>query len=256
MSKRLKKSAESVRRGYKPAPKRKKRKAAKRPKRPSSSPPKKRKRRKAAKRRKRSSSKRAKWHTQPGRGRGFKFEVARHKVDRRGYDAAGKYWGKNSREMGKLYRVRVIDRATDLYSDSFVHAQTKTDAKAKVSAMMVRTVAQQPPRGPMHEPDPRREHLLERERHAISHSRPRRGKSQAFGGHGRHHDGPINLEGATDDELNAITMDGYAHSSYRQLAAMYLRSRAARLRGDIDTAMRLERDAEFVYDRLPAELRW
>ena len=227
----------------------KRRKAAKRKKRAPA-------KRKSPKRRKRSSSKHRKRSSSSSRGRGFKFEVSRVKVDRRGYDAAGKYWGKNSRDVGKLYRVRVIDKATDIYSDSFVHAQTQTEAKAKVSATMVRNVAQ-PARGPLHEPDPsRRQHLLERERHAIEHSRPRRGKSQAFGGHGRHHSGPINLEGATDDELNAIAMDGYAHSSYRQLASLYLRSRAARLRGDIDTAFRLERDADFVYEKLPTELRW
>jgi hypothetical protein len=208
--------------------------------------------------RKRSSSPRRlpKWHTQPGRGRGFKFEVTRVKVDRRGYDPSGKFWGKNSREAGKLYRVRVIDRATDLYSDSFVHAHTQTEAKAKVSATMVQSLA------PKH----------------ATHSSRTHGSfggiaSESFPGygpegvdmHGMHfgpetnasvHANTPNLQRMGDRALTKIVHDGRAHSTTRQLAALILRERGAAAVGDIDQQHRFQREAEYVYERAPSHLRW
>lgn len=232
--------------GSSPPKRKRKRKAAKRKARAP-------KRRKSSKRRKRSSSTRRR---SSSRGRGFKFECTRVKVDRRGYDSSGKFWGKNSREIGKLYRVRVIDRASDTYRDNFVHAHTQTEAKAKVSRAMVTGVdagafhssprsksslAEQVFGGRQHHAPHKRafEHYdemapttrgraLQRERHAISNG--------AF-------------YAMTDDELNEIFNDrarASVSSRDKRIAGLHLRARAMHQRGDTRAAAEYEREADQV----------
>jgi hypothetical protein len=129
-------------------------------KRKRASKPKRAPKRKAAKRqhakRKRSSAPRRRGGP-PKPGRGFKFEVARVKLNRQGYDARGAYYGANSGGL-KLYSVRVIDRATDLYTQTNVRARTAAEAKAEVMAGMMRAIDSSPAPKHLHAPKPKHAH--------------------------------------------------------------------------------------------------
>lgn len=114
--------------------------------------PPKRKRSSAPKRKRSSAPRRApaaRRRGPPKPGRGFKFEVSRVKLDRRGYDPRGKYFGANAGGL-KLYTVRVIDRATDIYTDAHVRARTVAEAKADVMANMMRSIGDAPAPAPKH----------------------------------------------------------------------------------------------------------
>jgi hypothetical protein len=66
----------------------------------------------------------------------------------------------------------------------------------------------------------------------------------------------INLEGLTDEELAIASKHPALHSDVAIMAGMTRTARAARLRGDIALALRLEAKAERLYDTLPKCLRW
>ena len=94
--------------------------------------------RKPATKRKRSAKRRNHGSTKPA-GHGFKFVVERIKLDRRGYDKRGRHY---AREPGmKLFQVKVIDKATDIYQDALVQARTMKAAKADVMASMMRSLS-------------------------------------------------------------------------------------------------------------------
>jgi len=198
-----------------PAPPRKRKRKA--PKRKHSSAPK--RKRKAPKRRKRSSApRRRSGGSKPGRG--FKFEVSRVKLNRGGYDPRGKYFGANTGGE-KLYEVRVIDRATDIYTDSHVRARTVSDAKAKVMANMMRSIGSSAPANPA----PRRPTVFDHyDRMAPTH-RQRLLERERGARRGAHAD------------LGA------------QIAQVSRAARAASERGDFAEAEALGREAEDLYQQ-------
>lgn len=73
---------------------------------------------------------------------------------------------------------------------------------------------------------------------------------------GQTHMRAINLEGSTDSELREIAAHPAIHADVRRMAEIYLKSRPARLAGNIALAMRLEAAADRLYDTLPNALRW
>lgn len=109
--------------------------ATKRKKKRAAHPPRKRKRATARAPKRRRAPRRT---APPKRGTGFRFEVSKVKLDRRGYDARGRYHGRVSGQ--RLYQVRVVNKITDLYHDALVHARTVADAKASVQEGMMRGV--------------------------------------------------------------------------------------------------------------------
>jgi hypothetical protein len=65
---------------------------------------------------------------------------------------------------------------------------------------------------------------------------------------------PINLDAATDRSLRRIRRD---HADPRhEIAGVMAEARKARVAGQIASAQSLERIAEHMIARLPAELRW
>lgn len=73
---------------------------------------------------------------------------------------------------------------------------------------------------------------------------------------GQTHMSAINLEGCTETELRAVHARPAVHADVRRMADIYLQSRAARLSGNIATAVRLEDAADRLYHTLPKSLRW
>jgi hypothetical protein len=186
----------------------------------------------------------------PRKARGsspLRMQTERVKLNRGGYDARGKYWGAGE----KLWRVSVIDVATDIYVDEHVRAPTQRDAKSKVTAHMMKALS-------LLEASGGRE-LSSGEKLFKAHHTPHRVSASERthdSGEGQWSHEPINLEGSTDTELLHLTRNRKAHPQLRELAGVFRNARDARLRGMIDSALQYEGRAQALYDKLPTHLRW
>lgn len=167
-------------------------------------------------------------------GTGIKINVERVRINRQGYDPRGQYWGVGQ----KLFRVQVVDKATDIYSDTHVRAATGREAKASVIASMMRSLdANTSPAGA--------EQMASLGKSAKRFAAPAPANHVA-----------INMEGETDSELEKLSRDRSAHPGQRELAHVFLDARRARLAGMIDSALHYEQRAERLYEALPPKLRW
>lgn len=177
----------------------------------------------------------------------LRMQTERVKLNRGGYDGRGKYWGVGE----KLWRVSVIDVATDIYVDEHVRAPTQRDAKSKVTAHMMTALSLQEAAGGRE--------LTSGEKLFKAHNTPHRVSASER----THNSGDmqwaheaINLEGSTDAELRTLSRNRKAHPQLRELAGVFIDARDARIRGMIDDATRYEDRAQALYDRLPTHLRW
>jgi hypothetical protein len=183
----------------------------------------------------------------------LRMQTERVKLNRGGYDSRGKYWGVGE----KLWRVSVIDPATDIYVDEHTRAPNQREAKAKVTAHMMRSLSLREAGGAELTAG-ERAFLPAARTHARAHALVRpTGRAQT---QRRYEDEPIpeaiNLEGLSDSALRAVSRDRKADRQLRELAGVYIDARDARIRGMIDDAMQYEDRAQALYDRLPAHLRW
>jgi hypothetical protein len=183
----------------------------------------------------------------------IRMQCERVRLNRGGYDGRGKYWGVGE----KLFRVSVIDPATDIYVDEHVRAPTQREAKAKVTAHMMKAVShREASGGDEWRPAARSEALLRRSGGMQAALAEPRASAVAR----RYADEPIpeavNLEGISESALRAISRDRKAHPQLRELAGVYIDARDARRRGMIADAMEYESRADGLYAALPAHLRW
>jgi hypothetical protein len=174
----------------------------------------------------------------------IRMQCERVKLNRGGYDSRGKYWGVGE----KLFRVSVIDPATDIYVDEHVRAPTQREAKARVTSQMMKAVSTREAMGA---------ELSQGERAFLPASRTRARPAPV---QRRYADEPIpeavNLEGISESALRAISRDRKADPTLREMAGVYVDARDARRRGMIADAMEYESRADVLYSQLPAHLRW
>jgi hypothetical protein len=156
----------------------------------------------------------------------LRMSTERIKLNRGGYDALGRYYGTGE----KLWRVTVTDQTSGLNDEQIVRAPTQRDAKAQVTQNLIRALGMAQP-----------------EQHGAA--------KRMISTEGPAPHEVVNLEGLSDSELAAISSSRQPQQ-IRELAQAFMAAREARLRGNIQAALRHEQHAQRLYDRLPGHLRW
>jgi len=150
-----------------------------------------------------------------------KLVAERVRLNRGGYDSRGRYYGTGE----KLWRVT---DTTGFGIDEHVRAPNGKAAKLQVfdnafKALRLRVAGN---------PEPDQEDLEALESMVI------------------------NIEGLDDSELKELAHSNGADARYRAIAKLYMQARPLRARGQIAQAMRLELQAQELYDRLPQYMQW
>ena len=212
------------------------------------------KRKRATKKRGAHHGKRRKRATRkPGSPSSIRFEVERVKLNRQGYDSHGRYYGVGE----KLWRVTVLDANNSYRADEVLRAPTQREAKARMAARLVELVSRSTPQSAEDARDSAELLAFGREQSAPRRRVPRLISTElsGVGMDGGEYEA-INFEGCSDSELRAYSKDEALHPKQRELAKVFVKSRAARLRGNIAEALSLEAQAQRLYDRLPTSLQW
>jgi hypothetical protein len=149
-----------------------------------------------------------------------KLHAERVKLDRGGYVKSGQAHAGRYFGVGeKLWRV------TDEHGevDCYVRSSTMREAKLSCIDEAFRALRKHSQEGPADKEDPT---------------------------------GVINVEALDDIELAQLASSRTGDPRYREIAKLYKQSRPLRAKGRIADALRIELQAQMLYDKLPSYMRW